>query len=107
MKTKNEVDIEGKKVVVTGGAGFIGSHIVEKLVELGAEVVVIDNFYSGKMENLSLVKDKIKIVKGDIMDLKLLKKEFKGADFVSHQAVRRSVPESVENPLPYEQINVT
>ncbi len=99
--------IEGKKVVVTGGAGFIGSHITEKLVELGAEVIVIDSLFAGKLSNLSKVKDKIRFVQGDIMDFELLKKEFKGADFVSHQAARRSVPESVENPLPYEQVNVT
>ncbi len=98
--------IEGKKVVVTGGAGFIGSHIVEKLVEIGAEVVVIDDLSEGKLENLSAVKDKIKFVKGNILDYNLLKKEFKGADFVSHQAAKRSVPESVENPDPYNEINV-
>ena len=101
------LSLEGEKVVVTGGAGFIGSHITEKMVELGAEVTVIDNLYAGKMENLAAVKDKIKFVKGDIMDFEMLKKEFKDVDFVSHQAARRSVPESVEDPLPYEQVNVT
>lgn len=103
----NLQEIKGKKVVVTGGAGFIGSHIVDKLVELGAEVKVIDNLYAGSMDNLEQVKDKIEFIKGDIMDFELLKKEFKNIDFVSHQAARRSVPESVENPLPYEQVNVT
>ena len=99
--------MKGKKVVVTGGAGFIGSHIVDKLVELGAEVTVIDDLSEGKLENLSAVKDKIKFVKGNILDIDLLKKEFKDADFVSHQAARRSVPESVKNPDPYNEINIT
>lgn len=101
------LNLEGKKIVVTGGAGFIGSHITEKMIELGAEVTVIDSLYAGKMENLAAVKDKIKFVKGDIMDFEMLKKEFKDIDFVSHQAARRSVPESVEKPLPYEEVNIT
>jgi nucleoside-diphosphate-sugar epimerase len=101
------LNLEGKKVVVTGGAGFIGSHIIDKLVELNAEITVIDDLSTGSMDHISHVKDKIKFVKGSIMDLELLKKEFKGVDFVSHQAAKRSVPESVENPLPYEEINVT
>ena len=98
--------IEGKKVVVTGGAGFIGSHIVEKLLELGAEVTVIDDLSTGKLDNISAVKDKINFVKGSILDFDLLKKEFQDVDFVSHQAARRSVPESVENPDPYNEINI-
>jgi nucleoside-diphosphate-sugar epimerase len=98
--------MKGTKVVVTGGAGFIGSHIVEKLLELGAEVTVIDNLFAGKLENLSAVKDKIKFIKGDIRDLDLLKTEFKGADFVSHQAARRSVPESLEDPKDYHDVNI-
>jgi len=100
-------EMKGKKVVVTGGAGFIGSHIVDKLVSLGAEVTVIDNLSEGKIENIAQVKDKIRFIKGDILDFDLLKKEFKGADFVSHQAAKRSVPESVENPDPYNEVNVT
>ncbi len=98
--------MEGKKVVVTGGAGFIGSHIVEKLLELGAEVIVIDDLSAGKLENLNDVKDRIRFVKGSILDFDLLKKEFQGVDFVSHQAARRSVPESVENPDPYNEVNI-
>ncbi|MBW2978015.1 SDR family oxidoreductase [Candidatus Woesearchaeota archaeon] len=101
-----EEQLKGRKVVVTGGAGFIGSHIVDKLVSFGAEVTVIDNLYGGKIENIAHVKDKIKFIKGDILDLDLLKKEFKDADFVSHQAARRSVPESVEDPDPYNEVNV-
>jgi len=98
--------MKGKKVVVTGGAGFIGSHIVEKLLSLGAEVTVIDDLSTGRLDNLSAVKDKIKFVKGTILDYDLLKKEFQGAEFVSHQAARRSVPESVENPDPYNEANI-
>jgi UDP-glucose 4-epimerase len=98
--------MNGKKVVVTGGAGFIGSHIADKLVSLGAEVTVIDNMYAGRMENIANIKDKIRFIKGDILDPALLKKEFKGADFVSHQAARRSVPESVEDPDPYNEVNI-
>lgn len=87
------------KVVVTGGAGFIGSHIVESLVHLGHEVTVFDNFYTGRKENLTAVKNDIRIIEGDIMDVDSLNKAFKGADIVSHQAAQLEIFRSTDEPL--------
>lgn len=100
-------EFEGKSVLVTGGAGFIGSHIVDRLVELGAQVKVIDDFSEGKEENIAQITDKIELIKGDIRDLELLRKITKGVKFVFHQAARRSVPKSVDDPLTYNDVNVT
>ena len=68
------------KYVVTGGAGFIGSHITEKLVERGDTVTVIDNLKTGKEKNLESVKEKIKFIKGSILDVKLLEETKNNAD---------------------------
>ncbi|MDD3296698.1 MAG: SDR family oxidoreductase [Candidatus Omnitrophica bacterium] len=99
--------LEGKKVLVTGGAGFIGSHIVDKLVFLGAKVIVIDDLFTGKLENLSRNMDKLTFIEGDFSDEAILEKALKGADFILHQAALRSVPKSVEEPFKYHQVNVT
>ncbi len=92
--------------LVTGGAGFIGSNIVEKLVKDGEKVIVLDNLCEGKIENLSSVMDKITFIKGDIREDKDLDKALKGVDFVLHQAALRSVPKSMERPLEYNDVNV-
>jgi len=94
------------KVLVTGGAGFIGSHIVEELVKMGEEVVVIDNLSSGKLENIKEFENKLRFVKGDIRSLDLLKKEFKGVDFILHQAALKSVHLSFDHPEEYNEVNV-
>ena len=94
------------KYIVTGGAGFIGSHIVEALAE-SHEVVVIDNFSSGKQENLSMVPDSVTGIQGSITDLSLLKKVFKEADGIFHQAAIASVTGSVDNPMATHQTNLT
>lgn len=98
--------ITGKRFVVTGGAGFIGSNIVAKLVKNNNDVIVIDNLLTGKVENLSDVYDKIRFVNGDIQDLDLLKKEFSDVDYVLHQAALPSVPRSIEDPLTCNQNNI-
>src|SRR4030043_379906 len=96
------------KCVVTGGAGFIGSHIVDELVRRGEEVAVVDNLVTGNMDNLKQAQasDRIRFVKGDIKDLRLLKKEFKKTDFVFHHAALISVVESMDKPEEYELNNV-
>lgn len=94
------------KYLITGGAGFIGSHIAEELVSRGESVTVFDNLETGKMENVNPFLNKIRFVKGDIRDLELLLKEMEGIDFVLHQAALRSVPKSVADPLPYFEVNV-
>ena len=95
-----------KRYLITGGAGFIGSNIVERLVKNGEGVVVLDNLCEGKIENLSSVMDKIKFIKGDIRNEKDLDNALKGVDFVLHQAALRSVPKSMERPLEYNDVNV-
>lgn len=95
---KQTMNIRDKKVFVTGGAGFIGSHLVDKLVAMGAEVIVVDNLQAGKRENLKQVLKKIRFVKGDVRDKNLIKKYIKGVDMIFHIAANASVPYSVKNP---------
>lgn len=93
--------------VVTGGAGFIGSHIVEQLVHDGHTVRVIDNLISGRQENLKDFRHDIEFFAGDIRDYELVSKVFKGANGVFHQAALSSVPQSVEDPLETSNVNIT
>lgn len=92
--------------LVTGGAGFIGSNIVDELVKRGHAVKVVDNFFTGKKENLAHLEDKIELIEGDIRDLDLMKKASKGVDYILHQAAFRSVAKSVENPTLTNDVNV-
>jgi nucleoside-diphosphate-sugar epimerase len=85
--------------VVTGGAGFIGSHLVSALVERGETVRVIDNFATGKRENLAAVMPHITLYEADIRHLDALREPLQGADYVLHQAAVPSVPRSIEDPL--------
>ena len=94
------------KYLVTGGAGFIGSNIVEELVRRKQKVCVLDSFISGKRENLKPFLRSIKVIKGDIRDKKALKRALKGVDYVIHQAALRSVPKSVDDPFTTNDINV-
>jgi len=98
--------INATTILVTGGAGFIGSHIVDGLVDLGADVAVLDDLSSGKLENLAKSREKIKFIKGDIRDEKALEAALDGVDAVSHQAAWRSVPKSVDKPWEYNEVNV-
>ena len=82
--------VDRMKAVVTGGAGFIGSNIVEALVADGHEVAVYDNFSLGTEQNLAAVKGKIKVVRGDLLDFELLKKTTKGTDVIFNQAAASS-----------------
>jgi UDP-glucose 4-epimerase len=94
--------------IVTGGAGFIGSHITNTLVELGHEVTVIDNLSSGRRENIQnvLSTGRVTLVEGSITDLDLLKKSFEGADGIFHEAAIVSVPWSVEHPVETSAVNI-
>jgi UDP-glucose 4-epimerase len=95
------------KVLVTGGAGFIGSHLVEALVKSKHDVTVFDNLSSGKQSNLASVKDKITFIKGDITDSSALKKAVQKQEYVFHLAANASVPYSVEHPLETHEVNAT
>lgn len=94
------------KYLVTGGAGFIGSNVVRKLLELGHEVRVLDNFLTGKRENLTDISNDITLIEGDIRDLDVLKQASEDIDYVLHTAALPSVPRSVANPLLSHEINM-
>ena len=91
---------------VTGGAGFIGSHITKYLVSEGHDVLVIDNLFRGKLSNLEDVKDKINFIRLDILDYEALKKNLQNVDGVFHQAALTSVPESYEKEDEYKNVNI-
>jgi nucleoside-diphosphate-sugar epimerase len=97
------------KYIVTGGAGFIGSHIVEELAQQQHDVVIIDNLFSGKSENIGtfLDGDRVTFVNGSITDPALLKRTFPGADGIFHQAAVVSVPRSIADPVATNEANVT
>jgi UDP-glucose 4-epimerase len=94
------------KYIVTGGAGFIGSHVVEALAG-SHTVVVLDNFSSGKPENLEGFSDRITCIRGSINDLALFKEACKGADGIFHLAAIASVAKSVDDPLATHETNLT
>jgi len=94
------------KYVVTGGAGFIGSNIVKKLVARGDSVTVIDDLNTGKEENLESVRSEITFLKDTILNTNLLEKETKGIDGVFHQAALASVQDSFSKPEEYHDVNV-
>jgi nucleoside-diphosphate-sugar epimerase len=94
-------------VVVTGGAGFIGSHLTTELVELGFEVRVLDNLITGREGNLRHIRQKITFIRGDVSDDDLCCRVFDGARYVYHLAALGSVPRSLRDPLASNKANVT
>lgn len=94
-----------RHALVTGGAGFIGSHIVDALVESGCKVSVIDNLSTGHLSNLSHQKDRIRFFEGDIRDRELLSEITRGCDVVFHEAAMVSVPQTVEEPVESATVN--
>ena len=92
--------------LVTGGAGFIGSNIVQALVARNHEVRVLDDFSTGRPENLAGVLDRIQLIQGSIVDPDVAHKAVMGVDYVLHQAAIPSVPRSIENPLATDEVNV-
>ena len=95
------------RAIVTGGAGFIGSHLTELLVEKGFKVKVIDNLSTGRIENLSRVKKKIFIIKESVANYIKIEKHFKSCDYVFHLAGLADIVPSIENPEKYYDTNVT
>ena len=95
------------KYLVTGGAGFIGSHIAGELVKRGHSVRIVDNFSTGKKENIAPFLGKIELIEGDIKDFKVCQQAAKDMDFVLHQAALTSVPRSIEDPLLTNEVNIT
>jgi UDP-glucose 4-epimerase len=106
------MELSGKNVLVTGGAGFIGSHVVESLLQLGARVTVFDNFddfYDGKEENLRnfLSNPRLRVVRGTILDSRALGAVTQGADIVIHEAAQAGVRYCNSNPKKASNVNVT
>jgi len=97
-----------KRVLVTGGAGFIGSSICHDLLERGNEVICLDNFATGKRENISDLRSnpKFKLIDGDIRDIETCHKAVKGVDVVLHQAALGSVPRSIADPATTNAVNI-
>lgn len=99
------------KYLVTGGAGFIGSHIVEELLKKGESVVVLDNFFSGKQSNIDAAlaeqnNPEFKLIKGDICDKQACLDACQDVDYILHQAALRSVPKSMKSPHDYNKVNI-
>ncbi|MDP2043853.1 MAG: SDR family oxidoreductase [Candidatus Omnitrophota bacterium] len=94
------------RFLVTGGAGFIGSHIAERLVKDKHYVRILDNFSSGKISNLKAIEKKIDLIKGDICSKPTCIKAAKNIDFILHQAALRSVPKSMRKPHEYNRVNI-
>ncbi|MDP4179694.1 MAG: SDR family oxidoreductase [Bacillota bacterium] len=95
--------------LVTGGAGFIGSNIVENLLNMGHRVRVLDNFSTGKIENLqnALKESNFQLIEGDIRDIDVCDKACKGVDYVLHEAALGSVPRSIDDPRTSNDVNIT
>ena len=107
------MDLEAKggafmaRILVTGGAGFIGCNLVRGFLDRGDEVVVIDNFSTGRRENLADVEDRIRLIEGSITDYDTVCQALEGVDGVSHQAALPSVPKSLDIPLVTNEANIT
>ena len=95
-----------KNFLITGGAGFVGSHLAEELLKKGNSVTILDNLITGKRSNLKKIEDKINFIKGDIRDQKLLENICSHVDGIFHQAAKASVPESFDKPKEYHDVNV-
>ncbi|MGH2914916.1 MAG: NAD-dependent epimerase/dehydratase family protein [Solirubrobacteraceae bacterium] len=93
------MSLSGQRIVVTGGAGFIGSHLVEALVRAGARVAVYDNFSSGFEDNIADVAHDVEVVRGDILDPEALNRVVRGADAIAHQAAQLEIMKCIETPV--------
>lgn len=101
--------LTGKKILVTGGAGFIGSNLCDRLLGMNNSVVCLDNFATGKRENLTHLLDDeaFTLIEGDIRNIEDCKKAANGVDFVLHQAALGSVPRSIKDPITSNNVNVS
>ena len=103
------MNFNGKKILVTGAAGFIGSNIVSKLLSYDCEILGIDNFYNGRLENVKNLLDhsNFNLMKVDIRDYHYLRKIANGIDIIFHQAALTNVPQSIDAPFSTNEVNVT
>lgn len=100
--------IEGKNILVTGGAGFIGSNLCRRLLALNNRIVCLDNFSTGKRENIQafLHDTRFQLIEGDIRSLDTCRCAVKGVDYVLHEAALGSVPRSIEDPVTTNEVNI-
>lgn len=100
--------IQNKKVLATGGAGFIGSNLVDALLDQGNEIVCLDNFSAGKRENLqvALKNKKFRLIEGDIRNFEDCILAVEGCDYVLHQAALGSVSRSIVDPMTTTDVNI-
>src|SRR5262245_46538445 len=96
-----------ERYLVTGGAGFIGSHLVETLLAQGHLVRVVDNFDTGNRDTLRTFRGNLEITEGSVADPAVMKEAAQGIDYVFHEAARGSVPRSLEDPLGTNEANIT
>ena len=104
-----ECQIRNSRILITGGAGFIGSNLVERFLSQSNEVVVLDNFLTGKRENLAAFSGNpaFTLIEGDIRDLATCRKAVSGVDYVLHEAALGSVPHSIQDPMTSTDINIS
>ena len=101
--------IKEKKILVTGGAGFIGSNLIEELLRLGNKITCLDNFATGKRENIQpfLSNPNFTLIEGDIRDLETCRKAVKNQEYVLHEAALGSVPRSINDPITTNDVNIS
>jgi UDP-glucose 4-epimerase len=104
--SSSAMDLVGKPVLVTGGAGFIGSHLADRLVASGARVTILDDLSDGREENLAGTASAARLVRGSVCDDAAVEAATEGAEIVFHLAAMGSVPRSLEMPARYEEVNV-
>ena len=97
------------RVLVTGGAGFIGSHLVEELLRLGHSITVLDSFdpaYDPALKERNIADLNVELIRGDIRDPNIVRQSMRGVEIVVHLAAKAGVRESLQTPLLYEEVNV-
>ncbi|MGB2087797.1 MAG: SDR family oxidoreductase [Psychroflexus salarius] len=101
-------NLKDKRVLVTGGAGFIGSNLCETLIKIGAKVIALDNLATGHKHNIApfLKKENFSFIDGDIRDIETCQTACKGVDFILHQAALGSVPRSINDPITSNEVNI-
>ncbi|MFH2142123.1 MAG: SDR family oxidoreductase [Bacteroidota bacterium] len=104
----NDLKIKHSKVLVTGGAGFIGSNIIESLLNQDNYIVCLDNFSTGYIENVKIFfeNSNFLLIEGDIRDIEICRNAVKGVDYVLHQAALGSVPRSIDDPKSTNDVNI-
>lgn len=109
MDSKQFELLRSSKILVTGGAGFIGSNLCETLIDLGAEVICLDNFATGKKDNLKEIisHSDFTLIEGDIRNFEDCKNAVEGVDYILHQAALGSVPRSINDPITTNEVNIS